>query len=824
MATRWFVLLLMSFHSGFHAWDVHSIQGCAYDYQIASPAFGLTLGCHRMGGQTITLKGTFEQEDASLIAIKLYQKAAPTITLDCSSIVRQSLNVLTCVTPAATGFFWLPRVISLDTAVVASLPSNATQPDVSLSYIAGGLEVLKEGLSLYVDFMTPGDSTATFRSGGYMQGLTVNTVSGTLDANIWRVQGLNGASSDSCYAANPPSSINFDVGQCGTFWGFGMDVPRSNTSGTYPLYSDTESVFSNNFISSRSSFASPSSFTGWNLYGGLTSTQVGGNTGGLMFVPYARSSGDNDLVPGSLDMRLTNLVGQTITGLSVRYSLQCRNMFNASTTIKLQYAHFGSEDWYYYSVANTAYSTPLNATVSFVCAANDASCWDQSTFIDAEITGLQWVAEKDFFLRWNVASTASTDEHGDPCRITDIELTPFVVSSGDYSLKFDAVQLPYVDISAGSIAEGTNYTIEMNIHPSSMSFPPTSGLARTDVTSNMTLVSTWNIDTPNSPYEWSWMLLPSGSIAVVQQLPANSSGTFWISKAVVPFDRWTYLVLQQLVNSTGLFLQVYIGGYLADEHRVSASVPGLGGTTVNSRIRLGQSANAVGPNPFIGLMDEVRIWEVTLSSGVIYANQGQSETNAYNQRLKLYLKMDDSSNGTMHNSRLGVSSSTWIITTPWTTAPLSAISSSSTLSLTGGSIQCSKAYIVPGANTTCTFGVLTQNGEARTMLTTTYFSVQLVSGVDLGTLTALKPDSTGSMWSFTFIAGAKTGTATVQAYDVASDPLAGPAASIVIVPAGCQGCEYRSTVNGYKVYSCLVDERRFLRRDITNVAGTCPVS
>lgn len=71
---------------------------------------------------------------------------------------------------------------------------------------------------------------------------------------------------------------------------------------------------------------------------------------------------------------------------------------------------------------------------------------DNSTFVDAEITGLQWVPNNDFFLRWHVDSTATrlslpslfmpenggkslstTSGHGDPCRITDIELTPFGV-------------------------------------------------------------------------------------------------------------------------------------------------------------------------------------------------------------------------------------------------------------------------------------------------------------------------------------------------------------------------------------------------------------
>eukprot|EP00667_Euglena_gracilis_P002082 EG_transcript_2081 len=810
-------------HHRCNGWDINTIQGCAYDYQLASPAFGLTLGCHRAGGQTVTLKGTFEQQDVSLIAVKFYQKNAPTNTIDCTSVVRQSLNALTCVTPPGTGLFWLPRVISLDTAVVASLPNNASLPDVSLSYISGGLDVVKEGLGLYINFMNPGDSAATFRSGGYMAGLTVNATAGTLDANIWRVQGLNGASmANPCYTASPPTSNNFYVGQCGTFWGFGLAVPRSNASGTYPMYADTQGVFSNNFASGQATFASPSSFTGWNSFGGLTSTQVGGVIGGLMFVPFARNTENDDLVPGSLDMRLANRVGQTITGLSVRYSLQCRNAFDASTTVKLQYAHSGSEDWYFFSVPNTAWTTPLNATVPFACTANDPSCWDNSTFVDAEITGLQWVPNNDFFLRWHVDSTA-TSGHGDPCRITDIELTPFVFSNGDYSLKFNALQLPYVDVSAGAIAANTNYTIEMSIHPSSMSFPPGSGLARARVTSAMTLVSTWNADYPNATYEWSWVLLPTGYIAVKQQLPTNSSGIIWTSNAAVSFDRWTYLVLQQLVNSTGLFLRVYVGGYLADEHLVGTSMPGLGGTTVYSHIRLGQAAGAVGMEPFIGLMDEVLIWETIRGSGDIYASQGLGQTNPYAQYLKLYLKMDDSSNGTMVNSRRGVSPSTWIVTTPWATAPLSVISSSSTLSLTGGIIQCSKAYIIPGASTTCMFRVQTQYAEPRTMLTATYFTVQFLAGANLGTITALQPDSTGSTWSFVFTAGAQTGTSVVQAYDIASDPLAGQAASIVIVPEGCQGCEYRSTVNGYKVYSCLVDNRRFLRRDIANVAGTCPM-
>lgn len=39
--------------------------------------------------------------------------------------------------------------------------------------------------------------------------------------------------------------------RCGTFWGFGLAVPRSNASGTYPMYADTQGVFSNNFASGQ---------------------------------------------------------------------------------------------------------------------------------------------------------------------------------------------------------------------------------------------------------------------------------------------------------------------------------------------------------------------------------------------------------------------------------------------------------------------------------------------------------------------------------------------------------------------------------------------
>ena len=50
--------------------------------------------------------------------------------------------------------------------------------------------------------------------------------------------------------------------------------------------------------------------------------KIGTEIGGLGFVPYRHSVSKRDFMPGNIDFRMVNEMEQTISALSVRYSLQ----------------------------------------------------------------------------------------------------------------------------------------------------------------------------------------------------------------------------------------------------------------------------------------------------------------------------------------------------------------------------------------------------------------------------------------------------------------------------------------------------------------------
>lgn len=820
------LLLSLVVGSAAGAWQVTSIEGCGYNFKDTSVSFGMTLGCRPLGGQTVTIIGGFDdQPDGQQIAVSFYQSGiTPPASMQCGSVIRHSAATLTCLTPPGKGQFWLPMVTNKLTQAVATISGAGTLPNATLSYLDGGLDLFKEGVGAFVDFMSYG-TTGTFSTNSYMTSLTVGT-GGGLDSNMWRVQGVNGAPGTACYALSQyPTGTSFPAGECSTFWGTGIAVPKRDGSGTYAMYSDARKLYSDTDMT-KESFSSTSSFLGWSSHGGLTSFNVGGTKGGLGFVPYVRSTGKNDLSPGSIDLRLVNRMEQTITGLSVRYSLQCRNWFAASTTVKLQYTHYGGDDWFFNTVPNTTQTSNGACSTCYPASCTTASCWDSNAFVEAEVTGLVWRANQDFFLRWYISSNASVDTPSDPCRIADLEITPYVYEAGDYSLKLDGVDRAYVDIRSAQFTG--NYTVELSVNPNSHAFPlTTSAMPRASTTSGvMTLVSSWDEETAGGT-EFSWVMRADRTVALVRTLPTVL--TIWSSSATIPRDRWTSIVLQyQYTSSTAnRYLRIFIGGYLAEEKTLTPSdltMPALGGRIrTKSTIRIGQRAQTVSTDPFIGLIDEVRIWSRIRTASEVYANQGSKIVGIADQ-LQVYLKMDSYNNKTTLNSKTGTFDvGAGEIEKGGAVAPLSTISASTLLSLTGGSISCPDTYMIPGGRVTCNFTVLTQFGEARPSFDRSDFQVRIIQGT--GQIGGPDPDPSGIVWTFTYFAGTQTGTSLVQIYDKGNDPFSGSPARFTIIPEACRGCEYRQTIDGSKIYSCMVGGRRFLRKDIQAVAGgTCPVA
>jgi hypothetical protein len=698
-------------------------------------------------------------------------------------------------------------------------------PNVTMSYVENGLEVPKEGVSTFVDFMSPGSGPATFSAGGYLRGIgrqvtgsASHLTNGTLDSTIWRVLGLNGPSSgaDPCYYGTPaqaPTSLN--AGKCGTFWGYGNPYYKINDGAVYPMYDDQDKLFSMDsaWIDSETFTTSNPPLSNTDK-GGLLSFKVGSEQGGLGFHPHYGASSTSDLLPGYLDMRLHNSMAQTITGLGVRYSLQCRNMYAASTTISLEYTHVGGDEWYFTPVPGTSHTTAAACSGSCPtsCGAADSTCWDSNKAVDVEITGLDWKAETPFFLRWTIESTAdATNADGDICRMTDIEIIPFVYESGDLSLKFAPGAANGVDINYAEVLASENYTIAMTVYPAGHEFATdTTNMPRPGPSSPYTLVSSYD-DATN--VELNWVMSPLGVVSVTTTLPTPT--TIWTSTATIPFDQWTSVALLHSYSDVGHVFKVYLGGVWVSESGTINSLPPFGGSTGNGTVRVGRRARADAvQDPYYGLMDEFQLWSKLRTDTEIYQDQDNKLLSTSDSALMAYFHFDSYHDGTTPNSATSSSLSAVVYNTS-VDHPLSKISSSTLLSLTGGSVSCYDQHVITDGRVTCNFTVFNQFGQAKPTFDTSEFDARVIQGG--GVIGPLDPDSTGVVWTFTFFAANYTGPSYIQVYTRHGDPLNGAPATIWTIPEVCRACEFRKTVTdpqgqSFDLFSCQSGGRRFLRR------------
>lgn len=784
----------------------------------------------------MTITGSFSKGSANP-KVEFYQADQPWQFKECSSVTMLSSTKITCVTPSGSGFFWQPRVIDQNDGTVATV-SNYTFANISMSYIQNGLELRKEGVSTFVDLMTPSSSAAAFQGTGYMRGIgrqvsATYSIDGTLDSGVWRVQGLNGpASGTNCYSGSPaqvPTATEFDQGRCGTFWGYGAPFYKSDGS-LEDVYDDPSKLFSMDasHITSNTFDVSVSSPLK-REQGGLLSFKVGSELGGFGFVPFNHGNGLNDLMPGYIDLRLHNLMEQDITGLAVRYSLQCRNMYANSTSVTLQYTHNGGDDWWFETVSGTLHQTPQSCTTqcSFTCGAQDSTCWDSNKFVDVELTNLHWQADEPFYLRWYINSDASAGTYGDPCRITDVELIPFVVESGEMSLKLKEAGALYVDINGtyAEVSANTNYTIAMDVHPEAHFFASdTTGMPRQSVVDeNMTLVSSYD---QTNDVEINWMINGAGQVVVRQTMPTDQ--TLWSSPTVIPRDMWSHIALQHYATYNGAsfdhVFKVYVGGAFASESGVISSIPPLVTSTPgNSTIRIGRRASVETLDAFVGLIDEFRLWTYLRTEAEIYQDRDNTLSYTEDPNLLAYFQFNsyDSASMTTPNGKMS-SPLFGNVAMGSAASPLSNIGSITLSTLTGGAVTCYEKYVVPDGRVTCNFTVFNQFGQPVPTYDHSEFQVRIVRGE--GIIGPLDPDPTGISWTFTYFATNQTGVAFIQAYDKSGDPFVADPAKIYTIPTGCRSCEFRESINGWNLYSCLLDGRRFVRRQIQNVEGTCPVS
>ena len=73
-------------------WRIATISGCLYNYEETDgiPSdFGITLGCQRGGGQTVTITGSFSKGSANP-KVEFYQADQPWQFKECSSVTMLS--------------------------------------------------------------------------------------------------------------------------------------------------------------------------------------------------------------------------------------------------------------------------------------------------------------------------------------------------------------------------------------------------------------------------------------------------------------------------------------------------------------------------------------------------------------------------------------------------------------------------------------------------------------------------------------------------------------------------------------------------------------
>mmetsp|Transcript_163 Transcript_163/g.428 ORF Transcript_163/g.428 Transcript_163/m.428 type:complete len:907 (-) Transcript_163:326-3046(-) len=798
--------------------------------------------------------------------------------LFCTDVAVISTTQISCKTPAGAGLYWIPVVTDLGAQQVAELTDYA-YPNVTLSYLTGGYALLKEGVGRRIGFMsgaindpnsgplsnvdsrtwrlgsTQGSSTSVFNLAGIQkQQAAAPNSEGTLDSSMWRVTGIDGrqdGSAGTCYQLAAHSDMpqsDFRVGDCGTFWGYGTPFLRPTWS-YLDVYNDMKRVFTpdggtigtaDTFPATGQQSGNPSwSSTATTFQGGLVHMKVGTSVGGLGFVPFKHSVAKRDFMPGYIDFRMVNEMEQTISALAVRYSLQCRNMFMNTTTVTLGYTHHGGDNWYFNMLPSTTLTTDAQCDTAasgckIECATQNSSCWDNNKFVDTEITGLDWRAGQNFFLRWAIDSDASTMDFGDPCRITDLEIIPYVYDYGstDRSMKFMREGESFVRFNA-TVPMQSNYTFEMTIWPEQFAFPAadaSTGIPRDTINTEMVLLSSYDAI---SGSKFVYKLEYDDQVAMPQYLKLVEiyplMRTLWTGTVAVPFNQWTHLAIVHEFDHAGHYLRVYFDGALVEEAHVPDGVPGLGAQNqtmteaAGSSIIIGQHHSGTGS--FVGLIDEFRVWTSMRTAAEIHENKDNELVDAAHPDLLVYLKFNRmlSSPARIPNE---VPGSLTVAELPGSSPVLSTITPNTLLTLTGGAISCPEKYVVPNSRVTCNFTVFDQWGRAVPTFNHDEFRVRVISGE--GVIGPLDPDWTGVSWTFTYFSTNATGTAHVQAFTKHGDAFVGAPVKITTISEGCRGCEWREDIpdggiGTYKIYSCQVGGRRFIRKDILPTEGTCPM-
>lgn len=609
--------------------------------------------------------------------------------------------------------------------------------------------------------------------------------------------------------SNDPSSSNpvFDT----RVWRVtGISQPSGNgaaNSWTWGASSNIPSTAQGRDTTPCTTVSFPNGFNMFNLVTSSSATvDMVWTIGILPQNAYEGSTAKPRFLPGTLELRMKNGMGQSINGLIVRFNMQSYNLYHNRTMVKLQYTHHGAEDWYWNDIPFANFTTP--AAPNATCTSNAdqilADWYYGAHFIEAALTNLHWGKGEYFFLRWYITSDAVTNNYGDPIRLTDFEVIPHVVSDYDRSLRFNYSSVPSVDITA---AFSQPYTFEAWLWVEKQDSRP------------KYYGTSFTTQEPHSdPYLTVLMSAAGNGLAVSTTdwtlLLLSSTSAVELFDAVISPDDWTHVA----VTDDGTTVRVYINGLL--KHSNST----LTGRSFTSPLRIGSLQTAVGGSfhSFHGFIDEVRIWSVARTAAQIQRGL-ELPVAANSTGLSWYLPMDTVNFTSGLTVTPNAAPSQGLATVNTKLNPLSTMSAMSLSPLTGGELICDDHYTVPNGGVLCNVTVRTRHGSLTPV--PAQFGPNYIRIVQLegpGVVGGLTMDPSGVFYTFKYFASSQLGTARLQPY-AGSRPFESGHWTVHTIDEGCKACEWRENWNGIDVFSCKVGNRRFVRKGPLPTGQGCPV-
>eukprot|EP01006_Ploeotia_vitrea_P029782 TRINITY_DN62252_c0_g1_i1.p1 TRINITY_DN62252_c0_g1~~TRINITY_DN62252_c0_g1_i1.p1 ORF type:complete len:1455 (-),score=177.26 TRINITY_DN62252_c0_g1_i1:300-4664(-) len=563
---------------------------------------------------------------------------------------------------------------------------------------------------------------------------------------------------------------------------------------------------------------------------GLFAFLEGGDTT-LGFVPgdiLAGTPGQSMLNPGALWFRISNTLNQVITGFELRFNIQSYSHKTTTTTVKVWHGAPGDK-------------LRELTSIEYESNANTNAAWEKHEYMRIFVTHGVAIQPKSYgYLMFEIECVGCADvppgpaptSHGDAVRIWNVDYTPYISRSGDWSWDKAAPGENNLKITGYNIKGSDSWTIEAWVFPIQYEH----GVVPPTAVGDMVLAGGWN----------SFAALTSLGNLTYIALPWEGGQKYWTIEvhnsalASVTFpnaklwpEKWQHVAITfQTAASTlwGDYL-VYVDGELKGTAEGQPG-PEWGGMGYGDFICVGHQNCTTDGMGFTGLIDEFRIWNKALTAEDISTYKDVSPTLTPAEGLQVHLQFNEATTSNAGSVTVEALDTVTLKYSSLTPLVISAFA--------GGTLSCEDTFVKTGGTVTCTVTIADSSGDPQAAPNTAYITIQLAGDGSIGPL-SWTDDLTQA--SFTYTAPpADTGTDVLRAYG-GNTPF-GSVVRIRTISEGCQGCEFRSeagpgcdglnpppcidAANTFppgccnKYYSCDVSGVAFLKRNIKPVAGTCP--